>query len=300
MHKGSQRPRASMTGGDCPGDGIDWVDAWRCRQRHQRTSRNYMDSRHLWSREENARRYDASSRDEYGPRVAETVAGLPLTPTTRVLDIGSGPGTLALPIARQVREVVAVEPAEGMTAVLAEHLARDGIDNVRIITKRWEDIDPAVDLDPPYEIVIASFSITMEAIDEALLKMNAVTAPGGMVALYWFLDPSFYDLASEALWPELHGGPYRGRPRADLLFLILVQLGLLPRVEVLEFERTYRFASMDEALDHFSPHFSIDDERGRGLLRTYLEGLARPGTRGEIVLSHPSRYARVWWQKPGA
>ena len=286
-----------MTDRDCPGDGIDWVEVWRCRQQRQRTARNCMDGRHLWSREENARRYDASSRDEYGPRVVETIAGLPLSPSTRVLDIGSGPGTLALPIAPLVREVVAVEPAEGMTAVLAEHLERDGIKNVRIVRKRWEDVDTDVDLDPPFEIVIASFSVTMEAIDEALRKMDAVAAPGGMIALYWFLDPSFYDLASEALWPELHDGPYRGRPRADLLFLILVQLGFLPRVEVLEFERTYRFATMDEAIEHFSPHFSIEDERGRALLRSYLEGVARPGSGGEVVLCHPSRYARVWWQK---
>ncbi|HOT95162.1 MAG TPA: class I SAM-dependent methyltransferase [Methanoregulaceae archaeon] len=288
-----------MTDGDCPGDGIDWIEAWRCRQRRHRTSSTYKDGRHLWSREENARRYDASSRDEYGPRVAETIAGLPLSPTARVLDIGAGPGTLALPIARQVQEVVAVEPAEGMTTVLAGHLERDKVRNVRIVRKRWEDVDPAVDLEPPYEIVIASFSVTMEEIDEALLKMDAVAAPGGMVALYWFLDPSFYDLASGALWPGLHGSPYHGGPRADLLFLVLVQLGFLPRVEVLEFERTYRFGTMDEALDYFSPSLSIEDERGRSLLRDYLEGLARPGRDGGVVLRHPSRYARVWWQKRG-
>lgn len=82
-----------------------------------------------------------------------------------------------------------------------------------------------------------------------------------------------------------------------MLFLILVQLGFLPRVEVLEFERTYRFTTMDEALLHFSSHFSIEDERGRSLLRSYLDGLARPGTGGEVVLRHPSRYARVWWKK---
>jgi ubiquinone/menaquinone biosynthesis C-methylase UbiE len=189
-----------MAGTDCPGDGIDWLEAWRCAQRRHRSSRGYDDGRHLWSEEKNARRYDASSRDEYGPRVAETIASLPLSPGARVLDIGAGPGTLALPIAPRVRAVVAVEPAGGMADVLEEHLARDGIANVSVVRRRWEDVDPS-DLGPPFEIVIASFSITMDEIGEALLKMDVVAATGGTVALYWFLDPSFYEVQSRALWP---------------------------------------------------------------------------------------------------
>jgi SAM-dependent methyltransferase len=288
-----------MTASDCPGDGIDWIEAWRCAQRRHRSSRDYDDGRHLWSETKNARRYDASSRDEYAPRVAETIADLPLTHDVRVLDIGAGPGTLALPMAPLVREVVAVEPAEGMVAVLEEHLARDGIGNVRTVRKRWEDVDPAVDLDPPFEIVIASFSITMEEIREALLKMDAVTAPGGTVALYWFLDPSFYEVHSAKLWPALHGGEYHGGPKADMLFEILIQLGFLPHVDVLSFDRTYRFADLEEALDHFAPRFSAEKEPQRARLRSYLEGLAG-ATEGEVVLRYPSRYAKVWWRKDPA
>lgn len=285
-----------MTEADCPGDGIDWIEAWRCASKRHRSSRGYDDGRHLWSRDENARRYDASSRDEYAPRVAETIAGLPLSPATRVLDIGAGPGTLALPMAPRVREVVAVEPAEGMVAVLEEHLARDGIGNIRTVRKRWEEVDPN-ELDPPFDIVIASFAITMDEIEEALLKMDAVTAPGGMVALYWFLDPSFYEVHSAVLWPALHGGPYRGGPKADMLFQVLVQLGFLPHVDVLAFDRSYRFADMDEALDHFASRFSAETEGQRSALRSYIGDLAKASESDAIVIRHPSRYARVWWRK---
>ena len=145
--------------------------------------------------------------------------------------------------------------------------------------------------------MIASFSITMDEIGEALLKMDAVTAPGGVVALYWFLDPSFYEVHSAALWPALHGGPYRGGPKADMLFLVLVQLGFLPHVDVLAFDRTYRFADLDEALAHFAPRFSAESDEQRSRLRAYLETLTAAPEGGEIVIRHPSRYAKVWWRK---
>ncbi len=145
--------------------------------------------------------------------------------------------------------------------------------------------------------MIASFSITMDEIGEALLKMDAVARPGGVVALYWFLDPSFYEVHSAALWPALHGGSYRGGPKADMLFQVLVQLGFLPHVDVLAFDRTYRFADLDEALDHFAPRFSAESDEQRSRLRALPRDAPRSGRAGEIVIRHPSRYAKVWWRK---
>ena len=53
------------------------------------------------------------------------------------LDIGAGAGRYALPLARHVREVVAIEPSPGMAAALAEIAAEHGITNVRQLAARW-------------------------------------------------------------------------------------------------------------------------------------------------------------------
>ena len=76
-----------------------------------------------------------------------TLDGLTVTRDSRVLDIGAGPGTLAIPLAPRVKEVTAVEPGAGMVSILQERAAREGITNIRCIQKRWEDVDPALDLD---------------------------------------------------------------------------------------------------------------------------------------------------------
>ncbi|MCX6687345.1 MAG: methyltransferase domain-containing protein, partial [Methanoregula sp.] len=149
---------------------IDWNEVWKARQERHESSKHFDDPSHNWDRKENAERYDTSSRSEYDVRVKTTLTGLPLTPSMRVLDIGAGPGTLAIPLAPLVKEVTAIEPGEGMVAILNDHIRKNGINNISCIQKRWEDVDSARDLAGPYDLVIASLSLTMHDIRAALEK----------------------------------------------------------------------------------------------------------------------------------
>ena len=60
------------------------------------------------------------------------------------LDIGAGGGRYALPLARSVREVVAVDPSAAMLEVLRDGMREHGIANVRVVEGRW----PAVEISP--------------------------------------------------------------------------------------------------------------------------------------------------------
>src|SRR2546427_6735039 len=53
------------------------------------------------------------------------------------LDIGAGGGRYALPLALLAREVIAVEPSEGMQRVLRQTMAEQAISNVRVVPARW-------------------------------------------------------------------------------------------------------------------------------------------------------------------
>ncbi len=158
-------PAPPMTGED-----IDWNEVWKARQRRHEAARIFDDPSHDWSKRENAQRYDANAKSEYDERVKMTIAGLDISKNSRVLDIGAGPGTLALPLSPLVKEVTAIEPGAGMIGILNEHAAKNHITNIRTIQSRWEDIEPARDLKAPYDIVIASLSLTMEDIRESLVK----------------------------------------------------------------------------------------------------------------------------------
>jgi SAM-dependent methyltransferase len=72
--------------------------------------------------------------DELISRLAETAG---LGPSSRVLDLGSGPGHVALPLAALVGEVVAVDVEPVMLAALAESAPP----NVRTVEERAEEVD---------------------------------------------------------------------------------------------------------------------------------------------------------------
>ena len=237
----------------------DWNEIWKQRQELHESSKISDDPSHDWNRKENAERYDANARSEYDERVKTTIATLDINRNSRVLDIGSGPGTLAIPIAPLVKEITAVEPGAGMVEIFKNNAEKQGIRNITFVQKLWEDVDLSHDLASPYDVVIASLSLTMHDIREALLKMNA--ASSGSVHLFWFVDMPFWERMYADLWEPLHGSPYHSGPKVDCLFGVLYQMGIYADVSMLPLKKEYRFGSRDEMLGFFRKRFSARTPR---------------------------------------
>jgi len=272
----------------------NWNNIWKYRQAWHETSKACEDATHDWDKRENAERYDANSRSEYDARIRMTLDGLAVTRDSRVLDIGAGPGTLAIPLAPRVKEITAVEPGAGMVSILQERAARGGITNITCVQKRWEDIDPGRDLNKPYDIVIASLSLTMKDIRAALEKMDTVAK--GSVCLYWFADMPFWERMYADLWEPLHGNPYYTGPKADCLFNVLYDMGIYPNVEMLPLSKEYRFSSRNEMQVFFNQRFNALSAKQQKIVRHYLTPLIREDGRG-VVISGNSTFAKIWWKK---
>jgi len=61
---------------------------------------------------------------------------------SRALDLGCGPGSMAIPLSRAVAEVVAVDPDAGMIAEGRRLAASMGRLNIRWLQSRAEDLSP--------------------------------------------------------------------------------------------------------------------------------------------------------------
>lgn len=274
----------------------DWNAIWKQRQVLQESTRTHDDSSHNWDRKECAERYDANARSGYDDRVQRTIASLPVTRDSRVLDIGAGPGVLALPLAPLVREITAVEPGAGMVEVLKKHAEHNGIRNITCVQKTWEEVDPARDLALPYDIVIASLSLTMHDIREALRKMDAVSS--GSVHIFWFADMPFWERMYADLWQPLHGEPYYPGPKADCLFGVLYQMGIYPDVTMMPMAKEYRFGNREELMAFFTKRFGAGTPAQKQVVEEYVGPMIR--TQGnEVVVFGDSTFAHIRWRKQG-
>lgn len=205
-----------------------------------------------WEMEEAARRYWEMVWRYQPERLEYLLSRLHPVAGKRILDIGSGPGVLAIPLAEAGAAVTAVEPSPAMLKVLKEMAARRKSPEIECLCRRWEELDPDRDLklNQPFDIVIASLSLLMVGIRHCLLKMKRVCSPGGQIFLLWPSSQNHWTKELKILFPKLYGLDYVPKPDAELLLRVIkeVQAELVAGIE----ER--RMAAHTEPSTYLSRH----------------------------------------------
>ena len=272
---------------------IDWNLVWMSQAKRNRKSSPGRDCARIWESRESALRFWNMCQQEKS-RIEKTVWETDITAASRVLDIGAGPGTLAIPFAQKAAHVTAVEPAEGMCSVMREKMNEFGIKNISIVQKRWEDVDVEKDLQPPYDVVIASFSLGMQDIRAAIEKMQQ--ASSRYVYLYHFAGATSWDLQWQELWPKLHGRAYQPGPKCDVLYNVLYQMGVYPHIRTFRLEHNQRYSTLDEAVAALAPQAQAETEEQKAVLRDYLKG-AMLEENGALLMPGSSIRVKMWWEK---
>ena len=156
-------------------DDIDWNDVWMARQRRSIAAVRGGGCPAAWQDKRAAQKYWQNHQwtAQAQGRIAELLEWC--SPATRLLDIGAGPGTLAVPLAPRVARITAVEPAAGMMEVLRDNIAERGIANIDIVHKTWDDVDPQADLQAPYDLSVASYSMGMVDLCESIRSPRAIS-----------------------------------------------------------------------------------------------------------------------------
>ena len=118
------------------------------------------------------------------------------------LDIGAGAGRYALPLALAVREVIAVEPSEGMRRAMRTGMEEHGISNVRLIAGAWpEALDKLGPLPAADVALIAHVGYDIEDIGPFLDAMESA-AKDRCVAILTDRSPAS---VADPFWPLVHG-----------------------------------------------------------------------------------------------
>lgn len=144
-----------------------------------------------------------------------------------LLDVGCGPGNLALRFARKLETVYAMDYSSQMLRILSENAASKKIENIKTFAMSWEDEWACL---PKADIVIASRSMEVSDMKRALIKLDAQALK--KVYLTYKVGGSFLDM--ELL--DFIGKEIIPKPDYIYILNILYSLGINAQVSFLESE----------------------------------------------------------------
>ncbi len=110
------------------------------------------------------------SREANGsPYVDEFVRRMDFSDCTTLLDVGCGPGAIALAVAPRLTRVWGLDYSQGMLNALVENAAARGLCNVEPVLRSWDDDWSDV---PACDLVVASRSTLVRDMADALARLD--------------------------------------------------------------------------------------------------------------------------------
>lgn len=209
-----------------------------------------------------------------------------------VLDIGSGPGTLSLPIATKAKSVTAIDFSKGMLRNLQKNAEAKGLDNITTVHCAWED-DWAKEGILPHDIAIASRSMGVKDLERALKKIDS------FATRYVYISDRIGPTPFEAAAFSAIGRSFQPGPDYIYTLNMLYKLGIYPNVTVLELDRHVHYSSFQKALDAFIWMFRDLTANELARLEDYVSSRIVAEDQNGITIERdtPVRWALIWWKK---
>ena len=192
-----------------------------------------------------------------------------------LLDIGCGTGAIALNVASKLKIVYALDYSPSMLNCIEDSCANNNITNVKTIHKswydNWDDIKSS-------DIVVASRSMEVKDIKEALLKLNAkankrvyiTTKVGGS-----FIDKEILNQLKREIYP---------RPDYIYLLNVLHDMGIYAKVDFIKSENN-KFSSLsaDEFVEKVSWSLGELNLEEKETLKNYFENTYKYQERPDYI-----------------
>jgi SAM-dependent methyltransferase len=266
----------------------DWSALWRELASRPHVKPGAPGKKGSFERKERAQQFEARTKkrnEERKDPLLEYVLN-DLKPGETVLDIGAGTGRWTVPLAKQARQVTAVEPSAAMLDILKENAKEAGLTNVEIIQSTWETArvsphDIAVCAHAMYQTPdLVAFSRQMEAnaTRRCYLAIRLIPVDGVMGEL------------SRKIYGNLNDSP-----NFIVGYNALYLAGIYTNVRLEEGSFHWTSADKESAVDMARRHLYLgDSDDYNGLIRETLEKRLVLKD-GAYLWPDGMRSALIWW-----
>ena len=264
-------------------DKIDWNELWK-----QTKSEKSFKSKKKEDWDKKAPSF--ARRNASSMYIDKFIKMLDPQPSWSILDIGCGPGTLAIPLAKQVKTVTALDFSPAMLQILTQRIQDKKLSNVTPYQLSWTE-DWKKHGIHPHDVAIASRALAVDDLQLALEKLN--TFAGQQVVITDRVGHGPFDPeAFAAVGRELKTGP-------DYIYTVnlLYQMGIHARVDFIDLEKSLPCSSLEDALDFYTWMFHdlTVDEKKR--LKNYVQSITTTSDDGTFSVhrKHVPSWALSRW-----
>jgi SAM-dependent methyltransferase len=228
-----------------------------------------------------------------GPNLADLLFSEGLVfPSALVLDAGSGPGTLALPLAERGARVTALDYADGMLRALSARAAQEGIDGIETVCAPFFEFEPST----KYDLVLACF-FPAALSPEGIRRMESLSRGHCTLVLGAFGEQIPF---RKALWREIMGhDPPSGAFHLIYVYGFLFSGKRAPNIKHLSWPYTFK-RPLEETEAFFTSYFQIFDKKGPAIERRIRRVLKDFVKGGLVTCEAEVKIAAVWWRARGS
>lgn len=268
---------------------LDWNMMWQ--EALKKSSLEWWkDPVNFWN--ERAEGFHKMPRQDW--RAKKVIEQLSIEPEHTILDIGAGSGILTVPFAEYAEHVTAIEPSQAMLKSLQQRAKSQNLNNVSCLQKRWEEVELDRDFGK-HDLVIASYSLAMFDLRQALLKMHNTATAG--VCIFTFAGGIAGSRNYEELWYLLYGEQFQENPDYIYVYNILYQLGIFANVHVEKGLLKQKYASLKEARDRWQDTLKAPGPEAGEIIADYLQKKLLKGEADDLYLIQETSTAMLWWKK---
>jgi len=273
-----------------------WASQWAASRAASVLRRTQEESPQRWREfyDAVAGLWDAMSGTRGGAyrAVAEILTGPggPVRGKGTALEVGSGPGSLSLELARRGLRVTALDDSEGMQGELARRARRNGIQGIRQQRCPWTEFRPRRRFDL---VTAASFPAAWSP--EGLERLESLSGGHCCLTVGVGGDPFPF---RRMLWERIMEDPLPSRsPALPFLFNWLLHSGRRPNLIHVTIPARLD-VRLEGAVRFYAAYFAIFGHGGAAVERKIASTLGAHAPDGRLRARGASVTAVLWWRAP--
>ncbi len=268
---------------------VNWENAWKemRQERMKKPKVSYDDEFFKKSAKDFSERIKLNNY-EFGRKTTEILDEV-IDDNFEVLEIGTGPGTLTIPLAKKVKKITGIEFAERNIKNLKSNLKEQNLSNVEIVNKKWEKIEDN-EIKEKLDLVICShFLWQIKDVDSLLKRMENASKRYCSI-----IQPCGRDETVKEIFEKISNQSYTGQfePDADYFaYVILREWGRLVNVKYFDYTFERNMEEQVRNIASFIGRFYEVDAVLEKRIKNYLLEVSEDG-----IYREENQAAVLWWQ----